>query len=187
MKRILKNIKTNRVLIGKRVYLRKPTMEDCHEFLTLNRRSVRFHQGWISPPKIIPLFVAYLNRCDREDNQCFFIVRKQDDAIVGVINLSQIFRGGFLSAYLGYYIGVPYAGQGYMTEAMQLVLRYAFKVLKLHRLEANVQPDNKASIALVQRTGFHKEGYSKRYLKVCGRWRDHERWAILSEEWKENK
>ena len=183
MKRNNKNIKEEKLFTGERVYLRKPAMEDCHEFLTLNRRSVRFHRGWVSPPKTIPQFMSFLNRCAREDNRCFFIRRKEDGAIMGVVNISQIYRGGFLSAYLGYYMGAPYTGKGYMTEAIQVVLRYAFKVLKLHRLEANIQPDNETSIALVKRSGFHKEGYSKRYLKVCGRWRDHERWAILAEEW----
>jgi ribosomal-protein-alanine N-acetyltransferase len=71
-----------------------------------------------------------------------------------------------------------------MTEAMSLMLKYAFIHLKLHRLEANVQPDNAASVALIKRAGFIREGYSRRYLKIGGRWRDHERWAILAEDWR---
>jgi ribosomal-protein-alanine N-acetyltransferase len=71
-----------------------------------------------------------------------------------------------------------------MSEAIRLILRYAFNDLKLHRLEANIQPGNVASIALVRRAGFVLEGYSRRYLKISGRWRDHERWAILIEDWK---
>lgn len=70
-----------------------------------------------------------------------------------------------------------------MTEALRLVLRESFKRLKLHRLEANIQPHNTASIALVKCAGFVREGLSRRYLKICGRWRDHERWALLAEEW----
>jgi [ribosomal protein S5]-alanine N-acetyltransferase len=95
--------------------------------------------------------------------------------------------GGFRSAYLGYYIGERYAGQGYMSEGIALMLQYAFKQLKLHRLEANIQPGNSASIALVKRAGFVREGYSRRYLKIGGRWRDHERWAIVYEDWKANQ
>jgi ribosomal-protein-alanine N-acetyltransferase len=106
---------------------------------------------------------------------------------VGSINLSQIFLGSFRNAYLGYYVGAQYSGQGYMTEAFQLMLRYAFDKLKLHRLEANIQPQNVASIALVKRAGFVREGYSRRYLKISGRWRDHERWAIIVEDWKANR
>jgi len=92
--------------------------------------------------------------------------------------------GGFRSAYLGYFVGARYARHGYMTEALQLMLDYAFRKLKLHRLEANIQPTNLSSIALVKRAGFMCEGYSRRYLKIGGRWRDHERWAILYEDWK---
>ena len=88
------------------------------------------------------------------------------------------------NAYLGYYVGALHARRGYMTEALQLMLRYAFVKLRLHRLEANIQPRNVASIALVKRAGFRQEGFSRRYLKVCGRWRDHERWAIIAEDWK---
>ena len=71
-----------------------------------------------------------------------------------------------------------------MSEALRLVLKYSFEKLGLHRLEANIQPLNRASIALVKRAGFVREGFSRRYLKICGRWRDHERWAIIVEDWK---
>ncbi|MDQ2855377.1 MAG: GNAT family N-acetyltransferase, partial [Acidobacteriota bacterium] len=128
--------------------------------------------------------IEYLESCSRPDSACFLICLNADDAIAGTINLSQIFRGGFQNAYLGYYIGAPYAGSGYMTEALKLILRYAFSSLKLHRLEANIQPENSASIALVRRAGFSREGFSRRYLKICGRWRDHERWALIAEDWK---
>ena len=83
-------------------------------------------------------------------------------------------------------LGEEFSRQGYTTEALQLMLRHAFVKLKLHRVEANIQPENAASIALVKRAGFVKEGYSRRYLKICGRWRDHERWAILIEDWRKN-
>ena len=103
---------------------------------------------------------------------------------MGSINVSEIVRGNFRSAYLGYQIAAPFAGQGYMTEALQLALRFAFRELGLHRVEANVQPGNAASIALVRRAGFTQEGFSRRYIKIGGRWRDHERWALLREDWR---
>ena len=129
-------------------------------------------------------FAAYVARCAKADHEGLLVCRHEDDAIVGCVNLSQIVRGGFQSAYMGYQIFSPYESQGYMTAAMPLVLRYAFRALKLHRVEANVQPGNLRSIALVKRAGFRLEGYSPRYLKIEGRWRDHERWTIMAEEWR---
>jgi len=171
---------------GKTVYLRTPARRDMKEFLALNRASAELHRGLVSPPTESPHFTEFLKRCRRTDSACFFICRLEDQRIVGSINLSQIFLSGFRNAYLGYFIGAPYAGRGYMTEAIRLMLRHAFTNLKLHRLEANIQPGNVASAALVKSAGFVLEGYSRRYLKICGRWRDHERWAILAEDWKTN-
>jgi [ribosomal protein S5]-alanine N-acetyltransferase len=172
---------------GSTIYLRKPIAEDGDEFIHLNRVSRRFYRGVASPISTPQQFANYLSRCQRDDFEGLLVCLKNGDAIVGSINLSQIFRGGFQSAYMGYQVGAPFAGQGYMTEALQLVLRYAFDKMKLHRLEANIQPNNAASVALVKRAGFTKEGYSQRYLKICGRWRDHERWAILAEDWRGRK
>jgi len=111
------------------------------------------------------------------------VCRRADGAVVGVVNVSEIVRAALQSAYLGYYAFRPYAGAGYLTEGLGLVLRHAFRRLKLHRLEANIQPANAASRRLARRLGFRKEGFSPRYLKVGGRWRDHERWAIVRESW----
>jgi len=172
------------VVVGRQVYLRRPQSQDRKEFLALNQASVRFHRSLVTPPISPTQFASFLKRCRRADCACFFICRVADHKIIGSINLSQIFLGGFRNAYLGYLVGAQYAGQGYMSEAIQLILRYAFTQLKLHRLEANIQPDNAASRALIKRAGFMREGYSRRYLKIGGRWRYHERWAILAEDWK---
>jgi ribosomal-protein-alanine N-acetyltransferase len=154
------------------------------EFVALNKASIKLHRGLVSPPTNPNEFTLFLKRSRRADCACFLICRVADCQIIGSINLSQIFLGGFRNAYLGYYVGSQHAGQGHMTEAIQLMLEYAFTQVKLHRLEANIQPDNAASVALIKRAGFIREGYSRRYLKICGRWRDHERWAILAEDWK---
>lgn len=88
----------------------------------------------------------------------------------------------FCSGYLSYYVFAGHERQGFMREGVKTVISYAFKELALHRLEANIQPGNEASIALVRSLGFAREGYSPRYLKVGGVWQDHERWAMLSPE-----
>ena len=175
-----------RPLLGRRVLLRAPVEGDAREFIALNRASLWFHRGLVAPPTDEPRFLEYLERCRRPDAASFLICLTQSKAIAGAINLSQIFRGGFQNAYLGYFMGASFTGKGYGTEALQLMLRHAFKDLKLHRVEANIQPGNVASIAMVQRAGFVREGYSKRYLKICGKWRDHERWAMIAEDWKPN-
>jgi len=177
----------NTLPIGESLFLRYPTTRDCQEFVSLNRASLRFLRGLVSPPINEEQFKVFLKRCRKRDSFCLFVCRVEDRAIIGSINLSQVVHGNFHSAYMGYYIGAPYANRGYMTEAIKLVLGFAFESLKLHRLEANIQPHNVASIALVKRAGFTREGYSRRYLKICGRWRDHERWAILAEDWKSKR
>jgi ribosomal-protein-alanine N-acetyltransferase len=165
------------------IYLRPPHADDKKVFLKQVAASRALHRPFVTPPSNLSAFSAYLERCGGRDFVGLFACRKEDDALVGVFNLSQIFLGAFRSAYLGYYAFVPFCGQGYMTTGLKLVLRHAFLRLKLHRIEANLQPQNLASRALVVRCGFRQEGYSPRYLKIAGRWRDHERWAILKEDW----
>jgi ribosomal-protein-alanine N-acetyltransferase len=169
---------------GPRVRLAFPRARDRDDVLALNRASRAFHRDWASPPTTAARFARLLARSRRPDYAALLIRRLADDAILGAIEVSQIVLGVFRSAYLGYQIGAPYARQGYMREALGLALTYAFVQLRLHRLEANIQPENAASIALVRQLGFTREGYSRRYLKIAGSWRDHERWAILVEDWR---
>ena len=175
------------LLEGGRVYIRAPRPEDRAEVIALTHGSRRLHRGLVSPPEDDSAFDYYLERCERPNFAGLLLCRLEDGRVVGVFNLSEIVRGNFQSAYLGYYAGEPYAGRGYMTEGLQLVLRHAFENLKLHRVEANIQPTNAASIRLASRAGFTQEGFSRHYLKISGRWRDHERWALLAEDWKAKK
>ena len=165
-----------------RVLLRPPTARDEREFLAFVRENRRLHRPWVHPPATPPKFREYLKRCRREDFAGFVVRRREDDALVGVFNLSQIFRGGFQNAYLGYYGSARLGRAGYMSEGLSHLMKHAFHIMKLHRVEANVQPGNSASIALLRRAGFRKEGFSPRYLRVGGRWRDHERWAVTRED-----
>lgn len=170
---------------GRNLFLCPPQNEDYEEFASLMKASKKLHKGLSNPPIDKETFDDYVQRNESEANEFFLICRNEDSAIVGAINLSQIFRRAFQNAYLGYYIAGKFAGNGYMSEAIALILRYAFKDLKLHRIEANIQPHNLASIAVVRKNGFTKEGFSPKYLKIGGRWRDHERWAIINEDWRE--
>ena len=161
-----------------RIYLRPVTRRDRQEFLTLMQESRDLHEPWINPPLTPLAFQNYLARTQRDDHEGFLVCARATDAITGVINLNNIVRGTFLSASLGYYAVRRCAGQGYMQEGLTLVVAHAFRSLGLHRLEANIQPDNHRSIALVRRCGFEKEGLSRAFLYLAGAWRDHERWAI---------
>lgn len=167
---------------GRRVGLRHPVPADRDEFLERSRASRSLHRPWVHAPQDDEGFAALLRSNRDETAERLLVCRMEDGAIVGAYNLSQIFYGHLRSAYLGYYAFTPFAGRGYMRDGLRLVLRHAFGPLGLHRLEANIQPGNAASIALVRGAGFRQEGFSPRYLKVGGRWRDHERWAILAEE-----
>ena len=178
-----KNLK----LKGKKIFLRYPRAEDFAEYTKLAKASEKFHRNLMKMSKTREEFDGFLERNKKDENETFLICRANDGAIAGMINLSQIFRAGFQNAYLGYGLGVNFIGKGFMNEAIALVLRFAFKDLKLHRIEANVQPGNLPSIAVLKRNGFTKEGFSRRYLKIGGRWRDHERWAIIEEDRRSKK
>src|SRR5262249_12404089 len=125
----------------------------------------------------------YIERIRRPDHDACFVYLRDSRDLVGVFNFNDIIRGAFQNAFLGYAFA-PHAGKGLMSEGLQLALRYAFSTLKLHRLEANIQPGNIASVALVRRCGFVREGFSRAYLKVAGRWRDHGRCALVADGWK---
>jgi ribosomal-protein-alanine N-acetyltransferase len=159
-------------------------VSDRDEFVSLMRASRTFHRPWATAPTDDDRFAAYIADSRRSDFEAMLVCRHEDRAIVGFFNLSQIVRRTLQSAYLGYAVGKRYSAQGYMREGMELVLRHAFLDLRLHRIEANIQPGNHASIALARGAGFRPEGFSPRYLKIGGRWRDHERWAILADDWR---
>jgi [ribosomal protein S5]-alanine N-acetyltransferase len=170
-------------LILSRVFTRKPVKADWKELLSLHQKSRDFHFPWVFPAIDREGCTTYVNRCQNDDFEGLLICYSTDKRIVGVVNLSQIFYGAFQNAYLGYYAHVDFAGQGLMSEGIRLGIGYAFSTLGLHRIEANIQPENVASLRLIKRLGFTKEGYSRRYLYINGEWLDHERWALTVEDW----
>jgi len=165
-----------------RVLLRPLCAQDEAAFLAAVAESRALHQDWVAPPTTPEAFAAYLERLQQPGHASWVAVLPGRGELVGVFNLSQIVMGLFCNACLGYYSFARHSGQGLMSEGLQLLVRHAFDGLGLHRLEANIQPGNRASIALVRRAGFRLEGYSPRYLKIAGQWRDHERWALLADD-----
>ncbi|MES2672727.1 MAG: GNAT family protein [Pseudomonadota bacterium] len=161
------------------IYLRKPDFTDQEEIIAAFTRSVDLHNPWTYSPDD---YEKYLSQPYR-----YFVCHKKTHAILGSYNISEIVRGWFQSAYLGYEVFAPHQRQGFMTQGMTLILEEAFAKLNLHRLEANIQSHNYASIALVLKSGFTNEGFSPKYLRIGGKeWQDHERWAIVNDSWVES-
>jgi len=158
------------------------THSDAAGLIQANIASREYHAPWIQPFTDMDGFENWFGQTLTGPNISLVARHRISDDIVGVINLSQISWGFFRSAYLGYYGMIDFARQGLMTEALCLTSIYVFNEIGLHRLEANIQPTNSASIALARRAGFEKEGFSPCYLKIGGVWCDHERWALLADE-----
>lgn len=163
-----------------RIRIQAPGPGDEKAFLAAMRDSVGLHHPWVSAPRDHAGWKRYMARLARDNEAGFLVKRLHDDAICGVINLSAITYEALCSAWISYFGVAGLVGKGYMKEGMLQVARHAFGELGLHRLEANIQPGNLASIALAESVGFHYEGLARRFLKIKGRWRDHERWALLA-------
>jgi ribosomal-protein-alanine N-acetyltransferase len=177
------SLESTRILPLKvQVRIREPRLCDRKELIALVCRSRKLHHPWVYPPDNIAAWTAYFRILVSGRNEGYLVCLITTGEIVGVINVSEIVRGLFKSAYLGFFVHAAHAGQGYMKEGLALVLRDTFSRLRLHRLEANIQPRNAKSIGLVRSCGFRREGFSPRYLKVGGKWRDHERWAMIADE-----
>lgn len=155
----------------------------AREFVAAVARSRALHVPWVYPPSTRSQYEAFVHRA-KDKSRVSFLITTAEEKLAGVVDVSEIVRGAFCSAYLGYYAFVPNDGCGYMRTALTKVIGLSFGKYRLHRLEANIQPGNARSIELVRSLGFRCEGYSPKYLKIGGRWRDHERWAITTELWK---
>jgi [ribosomal protein S5]-alanine N-acetyltransferase len=170
------------LVTGERVFLRSITAADEAEFTRLVRESADLHRPFMELPSTPADFAAYLRRFEPPaQNIGLNVCARDTGALVGGFNLNNIVRGRFRSAAIGYWAFAGTAGRGYMSDGLQLVIQYAVGELGLHRLEANIQPGNEASIRLVKRNGFRYEGFSPDYLFISGAWRDHEHWAITAE------
>jgi ribosomal-protein-alanine N-acetyltransferase len=167
-------------MANKAVFLKAPSFDDKENFLKAVSKSKRLHGSWVEAPNSEDKFKAYVDRVCQSSHEAYLVLDSNNN-MVGVYNVNEIVRGCFQSAYLGFYAFEGYAGRGLMSAALKLVLSSIFNELKLHRIEANIQPNNAKSIHLIQSNGFTKEGFSKNYLKINNQWCDHERWALTVE------
>lgn len=164
------------------IRLSRATRADAADLIEANLANQEFHRPWVTTFTDQAGFDGWLARALTGSNVGLVARDNASNRIVGVINLNEIVAGAFQSAYLGYYGMSRFSRTGLMTEALRATATFAFVELGLHRLEANIQPLNIASISLVRRVGFKKEGFSPRYLRIDGEWRDHERWALLADD-----
>ncbi|GGV35840.1 acetyltransferase [Streptomyces longisporoflavus] len=181
---------------GPHAVIRPYTYADGPEFTARARESRQLHSPWLFPPITDAAYAQYAGALIEGRDRAGFLVcergrewgrkkgrgRAAGGAIAGFININNIVEGAFLCGALGYGAFAHAAGRGLMSEGVGLVTRYAFDVMKLHRLEINVQPGNAASIALARRCGYRLEGFSPDFLYIDGAWRDHERWALTATE-----
>ena len=163
------------------ILLREPTLQDETAFLSAMQKSISLHHPWVKAPLTHEEFQVYIKRSE-QDNQKSFLVLKNNE-IAGVFNISEIVRGCFQNAFLGFYAVSGFENQGIMSAGLKLILKTIFEELKLHRVEANIQPENSRSINLIKKNKFRYEGFSPRYLKINEQWRGHEHWAITYEEY----
>ncbi|MRG56091.1 ribosomal-protein-alanine N-acetyltransferase [Phyllobacterium sp. YR620] len=177
-------------LQGKRIYLRPPTLSDYRAWASLRAESREFLAPWE------PLWAvddlergAFRHRIRHYDDEAaagtahpFFLFRNTDQRLLGGITLGNIRRGVGQNGMIGYWIGAPFAGQGFMHEALSLLIPYAFTKVRLHRLEAACIPSNERSIRLLEKAGFQREGLLRSYLKINGMWQDHLLFALIEDD-----
>ena len=164
------------------VQLRPATRTDAAELIEANRQSRSLHHPWVAPCTDQASFDAWLDRALTGPTIRLIAREAATSALVGVVSLSEIVLGPLRSAYLGFYGNGAITRRGLMTEAVREGLRHGFGDVGLHRVEANIQPANARSVALVRRLGFRLEGVSIDYLFIDGAWRSCERWALLDRE-----
>jgi [ribosomal protein S5]-alanine N-acetyltransferase len=180
-------------LVGGRVSLRPPVREDYDAWARLRESSRRFLKPWeptwspdaLSRAAYRQRLFHYAAEWRTGQGYNFLMFGNQDNALMGGIGLSQVRHGVAECGSLGYWMGEHYAGQGYMTEGLALMLGFVFGRLKLHRAEAACLPHNAASRGVLIKNGFREEGYAKEYLCIDGIWQDHVLFGILREEWAE--
>jgi ribosomal-protein-alanine N-acetyltransferase len=177
-------------IAGDGVILRMPQMADYQEWADLREASRKFLTPWeptwpaddLTRPAFRQRIRRYVEDVRTDQAYPFFVFRQEDNALVGALALANIRRGVAQAGSLGYWIGEPYIRRGYMTAAVRALVPVAFDVLRLHRIEAACIPTNVASIRLLEKTGFRREGYARAYLCINGTWQDHLLYARLQSD-----
>lgn len=175
-------------LNGFRVMVRPPREEDWSAWAQLrgaNRDYLKpYEPRWAENCLTRDFFARRLRRQANDwlgdRAYSFLIFSREDDALIGGINLNHVCRGAAQHAQMGYWLAEEHQGLGYMSEAARLVIKYAFQTLKLKRINASCLPDNERSVGLLQRLGFEEEGFAKAYLQIDGQWQDHRLFGLNS-------
>jgi ribosomal-protein-alanine N-acetyltransferase len=175
-------------LAGQGVDLRAPELRDYEEWAALRERSRAFltpwEPTWPENDLTRTAFRARMRRYARDVRADaaypYFIYRRSDGVLIGGLTLGQVRRGVAQATSLGYWMGEPYSGKGHMTDAVRALAPFVFQTLRLRRIEAACLPNNVASVRLLERVGFVREGYARSYLCIAGEWRDHLLYALLS-------
>jgi len=181
-------------LVGARVLLRPLRADDWERWRDVRQRSRGWLEAWEPRPEPgsadpVSDREAFRSRCGAWDRQRHFDAAYgfglflHDGRFAGEVSLGSVTRGPFQSAFIGYWIDEALAGNGYVPEGVVLLLRYAFEVLNLHRLEAAIVPRNGPSRRVVEKLGLRDEGTSLRFLQIQGVYEDHIRYAITADEW----
>jgi ribosomal-protein-alanine N-acetyltransferase len=172
---------------GESIYIRPFDVEDAASLLELQTENRRFFEKFaLERDKDFYTLDSQLGRIkqfdeDWKSDQAYnFGIFHHDGTLIGMINLFQVLRGSLQSAFIGYFLDKKHNGKGYTTEAVKLIVDYAFSELKLHRIEAGVMPHNIGSIRVLEKSGFHKEGIAKKNVKINGKWEDHQVLAIVN-------
>jgi ribosomal-protein-alanine N-acetyltransferase len=177
-------------IAGDGVFLRAPHMGDHAEWAALREASRDFltpwEPTWPADDLTRPSFRRRVKRYSEDQRSDLayplFIFRKADSTLVGGLTLANIRRGCAQAGSLGYWMGASFARRGYMTAAVSAVLPFAFGALRLHRVEAACIPANVASVRLLEKTGFRREGFARQYLCIDGVWQDHLLYARLRDD-----
>lgn len=176
------------MLEGITIYLRPLEVTDAEENLRLQSENRDFFEQF-SMIRAVDYYTIegqrkriaeYQERMKKDTEYHFGIFTASDDTLIGTVSLFQIIRGALQTAFIGYFLDKAHNGKGLMTEAVRLVVDYAFHELKLHRIEAGVMPRNLGSMRVLEKAGFHKEGIARKNVKINGVWEDHQVLAILN-------